>query len=49
MNHFLDIHLTAPDHLHSIISNAREMKTARAGCPRGMADDDQPWPGGWWR
>ncbi|WP_375230368.1 ornithine carbamoyltransferase [Roseobacter sp. S98] len=42
MNHFLDIHTTAPGDLRSIIDNAAAMKNARAGRPRGALDDDQP-------
>ncbi len=41
MNHFLDIHKTAPDALQKIISHAGDMKTKRAGRPRGAKDDDQ--------
>ncbi|WP_299674211.1 ornithine carbamoyltransferase [uncultured Roseobacter sp.] len=42
MNHFLDIHLTDPKDLRSIIDHASAMKTARLGRPRGALDDDQP-------
>jgi len=42
MNHFLDIHLTAPDHLRAIIDQAAAMKSARAGRPRGAPDQDLP-------
>jgi ornithine carbamoyltransferase len=42
MNHFLDIHKTAPTDLRSIIDSAAAMKSARQGRPRGALDDDQP-------
>ena len=42
MKHFLDIHKTAPEDLRAMLDHARAMKTARAGRPRGMADDDAP-------
>ena len=45
MNHFLDIHKTDPAALRSIIDNARAMKDARAGCPRGTPDEQQPLAG----
>ncbi|MFX0540672.1 ornithine carbamoyltransferase [Roseovarius sp. S4756] len=45
MNHFLDIHKTDPAALRSIIDNAAQMKTVRAGRTRGAADDDQPLAG----
>ena len=45
MNHFLDIHTTAPDDLRGMIDNARRMKDARQGRPRGTPDDDQPLAG----
>ncbi len=45
MNHFLDIHKTAPSDLRHMIEHAREMKTAREGRPRGALDDDQPLKG----
>ncbi|MBL4916126.1 ornithine carbamoyltransferase [Szabonella alba] len=45
MNHFLDIHTTTAPDLRAIIDNARAMKDARKGRPRGMADDDQPLSG----
>ncbi len=45
MNHFLDIHKTDKDALRSIIDAARTMKTARAGRPRGAADDALPLEG----
>ncbi|TNF18090.1 MAG: ornithine carbamoyltransferase [Rhodobacteraceae bacterium] len=45
MTHFLDIHTTDPAALRSIIDQARTMKTARQGRPRGAPDDDQPLAG----
>ena len=42
MTDFLDIHQTAPTDLRHIIDNARTMKDARQGRPRGALDDDQP-------
>ena len=45
MNHFLDIHTTDPAHLRAIIDEARAMKTARAGRPKGAPDDTQPLAG----
>ncbi|MGR3290770.1 MAG: ornithine carbamoyltransferase, partial [Paracoccaceae bacterium] len=42
MNHFLDIHTTAPDELRHIIDHARAMKDARTGLPKGTPDADQP-------
>jgi len=45
MTHFLDIHATAPDDLSKIIADAKAMKTARAGQPKGMPDADQPLAG----
>jgi ornithine carbamoyltransferase len=42
MNHFLDIHLTAPADLRQIIDNAAQMKRARSGKPRGALDETQP-------
>lgn len=42
MNHFLDIHLTAPSELRSIIDQAATMKSARLGRPRGAPDDELP-------
>ncbi|MBF9045132.1 ornithine carbamoyltransferase [Rhodobacterales bacterium HKCCE4037] len=45
MNHFLDIHKTSPADLRSIIDQAAQMKTARAGRPKGTPDDDQPLAG----
>ncbi|MFT6460219.1 ornithine carbamoyltransferase [Pseudophaeobacter arcticus] len=45
MNHFLDIHTTSSEDLHSIIDQAKVMKLARQGRPKGMADDEQPLAG----
>ncbi len=45
MNHFLDIHKTSPEALRGMIDNARAMKDARAGRPKGALDDDQPLKG----
>lgn len=45
MNHFLDIHKTAQDDLRGILTQAVEMKTARAGRPKGTPDDVQPLAG----
>ena len=45
MNHFLDIHTTDPTDLRQMIEDARAMKTARAGRPRGAADDTRPLEG----
>ena len=45
MNHFLDIHTTDRGALSGIIANAREMKDARAGRPRGQQDDVLPLEG----
>lgn len=42
MTHFLDIHTTSASDLRSIIDQAKQMKTARAGRPKGARDDDQP-------
>jgi len=42
MNHFLDIHTTAPADLRSMIDHARTMKDARAGQPKGTPDAEQP-------
>ncbi|MCR8726272.1 ornithine carbamoyltransferase [Frigidibacter sp. ROC022] len=41
-NHFLDIHKTDPQALRQMIDQARTMKTARAGRPKGAPDDEQP-------
>ena len=45
MKHFLDIHTTSSDDLRSIIDNAKAMKAARNGRPKGSADDDKPLDG----
>ncbi|MDO5614405.1 MAG: ornithine carbamoyltransferase [Paracoccus sp. (in: a-proteobacteria)] len=45
MTHFLDIHTTSRDDLHRIIANARAMKDARNGLPKGTPDNDQPLAG----
>ncbi|MBO6775634.1 MAG: ornithine carbamoyltransferase [Marinibacterium sp.] len=45
MNHFLDIHKTDPADLRVMIDQAGEMKSARAGRPKGSPDDDQPLAG----
>jgi ornithine carbamoyltransferase len=45
MQHFLDINKTDPAHLQAMLDAAQAMKTARAGRPRGAADDDQPLKG----
>ena len=42
MNHFLDIHKTAPADLRGMIDQARVMKDARAGKPKGTPDAEQP-------
>ncbi len=45
MAHFLDLHTTDRSELTSILSQAQDMKTARADRPKGMVDDDQPLAG----
>ncbi|MEC8042091.1 MAG: ornithine carbamoyltransferase, partial [Pseudomonadota bacterium] len=45
MNHFLDIHKTAPEDLRAMIDNARSIKEARNGKPKGTPDVDQPLAG----
>ncbi len=45
MNHFLDIHKTEETALRAILDQARHMKSARQGRPRGMADTDRPLEG----
>ncbi|WP_376874872.1 ornithine carbamoyltransferase [Albirhodobacter sp. R86504] len=45
MNHFLDIHTTAPDDLRAMLDMARQMKDARNGLPKGTLDADQPLKG----
>lgn len=42
MTHFLDIHTTDPADLHKIIAQAKTMKTARKGLPKGTPDADTP-------
>ena len=42
MNHFLDIHKTGADDLRGMIDQARSMKDARKGLPKGTLDADQP-------
>ncbi|MEO9819870.1 MAG: ornithine carbamoyltransferase [Paracoccaceae bacterium] len=45
MNNFLDIHTTPAQDLRVMIDQARHMKTARLGRPRGAADDERPLDG----
>ena len=45
MKNFLDIHTTAPTDLRAMIDQARKMKDARAGLPKGTPDADQPLAG----
>ncbi len=45
MTHFLDIHKTSETDLRAIIDQARLMKEARQGRPRGTPDDEQPLAG----
>jgi ornithine carbamoyltransferase len=45
MTHFLDIHTTPATDLRAMIDAAHAMKSARAGRPKGTADDDQPLAG----
>jgi ornithine carbamoyltransferase len=45
MTHFLDINSTSTADLRSIIDNARTIKDARKGMPKGMLDADQPLAG----
>ncbi len=45
MNHFLDIHQTAPNDLRFMIDQAKAMKDARAGKPKGAPDATQPLAG----
>jgi len=42
MNHFLDIHKTGAADLRGMIDQARVMKDARKGLPKGAPDVDQP-------
>lgn len=45
MTHFLDINKTDPADLRAMIDQARTMKAARSGQPKGMPDADQPLAG----
>jgi ornithine carbamoyltransferase len=45
MKSFLDIHTTDATDLRGIIDQARAMKTARNGRPKGTPDDEQPLKG----
>ncbi|MER5171858.1 ornithine carbamoyltransferase [Thioclava sp. GXIMD2076] len=45
MNHFLDIHKTSQADLRAMIDQARAMKDARRGQPKGMADAEKPLDG----
>ena len=45
MNHFLDIHTTTQTDLRTMIDQARAMKDARHGLPKGMPDATQPLAG----
>ncbi|MEZ5912258.1 MAG: ornithine carbamoyltransferase [Paracoccaceae bacterium] len=45
MRHFLDIHTTDTADLRAMIDDARAMKEARAGQPRGTPDAEQPLAG----
>ncbi|MEM1130464.1 MAG: ornithine carbamoyltransferase [Pseudomonadota bacterium] len=45
MKHFLDIHRVAPTELRGMLDLALDMKTARAGHPKGVADADAPLAG----
>ncbi len=45
MNNFLDIDKTSPADLRAMIDNARAMKTARNGRPKGTPDDERPLDG----
>ena len=42
MNHFLDIHKTDADDLRNMIDEAKRIKTARHGLPKGTPDAEQP-------
>ncbi len=42
MNSFLDIHTTAKEDLRGMIDNARQMKEARNGQPKGTPDAELP-------
>ncbi|HRV62989.1 ornithine carbamoyltransferase [Albidovulum sp.] len=45
MSHFLDIHTTPQDELRAMIDQARAMKNARQGLPKGTPDAEQPLAG----
>jgi ornithine carbamoyltransferase len=45
MPHFLDIHTTSPADLRAMIDQAKAMKDARAGQPKGVPDAEQPLAG----
>jgi len=45
MQHFLDLHKTDAAELRAIIQQARQMKDARSGRPKGAADDQTPLDG----
>jgi len=45
MTHFLDLHTTAESYLRSMITQARAMKDARRGLPKGTPDATQPLAG----
>ncbi|MBT8457252.1 MAG: ornithine carbamoyltransferase, partial [Alphaproteobacteria bacterium] len=45
MTHFLDLHKTDAGDLRAMIDQARAMKEARAGRPKGTPDDAQPLAG----
>jgi len=45
MTHFLDIDTTSPTALRAMIDQARRMKDARAGLPKGMPDAETPLAG----
>jgi ornithine carbamoyltransferase len=45
MTHFLDLHTTAESDLRSMITQARAMKDARRGLPKGTPDATQPLAG----
>ncbi|HBN29971.1 MAG TPA: ornithine carbamoyltransferase, partial [Rhodobacteraceae bacterium] len=45
MTHFLDIDATSSADLRKILNSAQMMKSARAGRPKGMPDDETPLAG----
>jgi ornithine carbamoyltransferase len=45
MPHFLDIHTTDPADLRAMIDQAKAMKAARTGLPKGVPDAEQPLAG----